>query len=175
MGQEDFGMEKTLNDQRMAEEMVGPEAYAKQFQLGQDYATTNASTQDRGASGQTGLTQMAYGNMWNANQAANQAGKSAMDAALTNYGIQAPKAGWGTKLLTGLGSAGLNLLVPGLGSAVGGAIPGGSGGGGFSGLGSMLGGWFGNGGSGANSGWGTNWGGDWGTDWGGEWGTGWGG
>jgi hypothetical protein len=82
---------------------------------------------------------------------------------------------WGTKLLTGLGSAGLNLLVPGLGSAVGGAIPGGSGGGGFSGLGSMLGGWFGNGGSGANSGWGTNWGGDWGTDWGGEWGTGWGG
>jgi len=148
MGQEDFGTEKLLNDQKMMEELVGPEMMAKQFQLGQDYSNTNTNAQDRGASGATGLTQMAYNNMFGSLGAANQAGNSALQAALANYGIQAPKAGWGPKLLTGLASGGLNLLFPGLGTAVGAVAGGGTPN--FSGIDWTK--WFGNGGEGANSG-----------------------
>ena len=107
-----------MNDQNNID-LKGIDLKTGQFNLGLGVNQLNQQGQDTGAQN---LTNIAQANFGNAGNAANIAGNYSQDAAgLWNkiYGNEAANAGWGTKMLTGLGTS---FLTGGLGGTLGSSL-----------------------------------------------------
>lgn len=117
---EDFDTAARIATMLNGEEITANDMRQQHYENGQDWVINNYTRRDAGAAN--------IGNIYaregqQQNTAANIARGFGSDAT-ANYGQtyqqEAGRGGWGTRLAVGLGAAGLNLVAPGLGTAVGG-------------------------------------------------------
>ncbi|HUT60246.1 MAG TPA: hypothetical protein VNA25_20570 [Phycisphaerae bacterium] len=101
---------------------------AEQYGLGERQQILDLAQRNLGATQVGGIGQQQTNAALAAAQAARGFGSDALKDSLASYGLEAPSAGWGTKLLGGLAGGALNLVAPGAGTALSGAVGGGGGG-----------------------------------------------
>lgn len=103
-----------MNDQNNLD-LKGIDLRTGQYNLGLGLNQLNQQGQDTGAQSLTGIAQSNFGNAGNAANIAGNYGNEASRLWNGIYQNEAANAGWGTKLLTGLGgSIGSSLLTGGL-------------------------------------------------------------
>jgi hypothetical protein len=118
---QDWQTNKALTDELSNAQLEGIGLNQQQFNAGMGYRTADLAERNAGANnvGNYGQNQLNYA--LQSGQMANNFGNTAMDAYKTAYGYEAPQAGWGAKMLAAAGGAALNMVVPGMGTAVTGA------------------------------------------------------
>ncbi len=132
---QDVGARNSQLENENSNEMTNQGLLDQQFQAGANLTGANNQRRDAAVSG---LGQAA-GQQYNVGLARGSQGLQNANSALqgfgTSYGLEAPSAGWGAKLLGGAASAAIQA-IPGigqagaiLGPAVGGGVAGGGGGG----------------------------------------------
>lgn len=99
-----------------------------EFNSGMGYRTADLGERNQGAAqvGDYGNRMLDYS--MRGSGAAQGWGNTAEDAYRTAYGYEAPKAGYGVKMLASAAGAGLDMIAPGAGTALTGAFGGGYGG-----------------------------------------------
>ncbi len=135
MEQQDWQAAADLLREANGEELTAIDVRNLAYSRGQDWITQNLGRRD---AGMANLAQLYAREGTQAGNAAATAGNFG-DAASRSYDAtrqqEAGRGNWGTRLITGAATAGLDLLVPGLGTSVGrvaggvnGGAPGGTGG-----------------------------------------------
>jgi len=114
-----------------AAEIAGGRLQDGQFDRGVAWTGMDQSTRDNAVSNLGRIGSQYYNNMFQSSSQAQGWGNQANNAYQTAYEREAPKAGWGSRLLGGIASAALPLIFPGsgmgsqAGRAIGGAAIGG--------------------------------------------------
>jgi hypothetical protein len=102
LGMQDYNTSQGLLDKAMTEEAWGPAALSGQFNVGQNYANTNATAQDRGNVGMSGIAQQDLSRAIQQTLAAQGFSQDAINAQLKLLGIESANAGWGAKMLAAM-------------------------------------------------------------------------
>lgn len=113
MATSDFNTVAGLNTNDNQLELTDLGLRKDQYALGADQILKNQQIQDQAAGQLTGIAQSNFGNAMGANSAASGYARDAVGNYNDIYAREAANAGWGTKLLGGLGMAGLNALTGG--------------------------------------------------------------
>ena len=144
MEQQDWQTAANILNQDSQEQLTALELKNLAYSKGNDYVTQAFNRKNAMMGNLQGMAGSQYARA-DANYAqANRAGQAAQGAYQQTAQQEAGKGGWGTRLLVGGATAGLNAIVPGLGTVVGGAA-----GGALGGSGAMGGGWPSGGGYGS--------------------------
>lgn len=120
MAMADFNTAAGLNQNDNQLELTDLGLRKDQYGLGANQILQNQQIQDQAAGQLTGIAQSNFGNAQGANSAAGGYAQQAANLWNQIYGQEAANAGWGTKMLGGLGTAGLNALTGGAAGSVGG-------------------------------------------------------
>jgi hypothetical protein len=146
---EDWQTAANILREQNQEELTAMDVRNLAYNKGQEWLSQNLGRKDAAMSNLANMYAQEGSRANTAAQIAQGFGNNAATNYAKTYQQEAPKGNWGTRALIGAGAAGLDLLVPGLGSSVGGAIGGAftpaGGGGGAPGSGQYGGGWGGGG------------------------------
>ena len=136
IGIQDVDRQNAITEGDGASELQSGRVYDNQFDRGTAWQGMNQATKDTAANNLGQIGRNYSQNMFQAGSQAGQFGRDATNAYHASYAMEAPKAGWGSRLLGGIASTALNFAVPGSGGVsqairgIGGAAIGGVSGGG---------------------------------------------
>ena len=119
MQQQDWGAVNDILGQMNQDELTGVGLGQQQFGAGGNFLDWQQGRRDQPYNVLAGLGQQDIGNMFRgANQAQSFSGDAANEA-MQRYMQEQANAGWGSKLLGGIGMGALNMLLPGSGALMG--------------------------------------------------------
>jgi hypothetical protein len=107
MEREDFTTKAGLTNAQTDADLLGLDLKSGAYQQGLGYTTQDQATKDAAMAKILGISTQDYQNMFRSADTASGYGNAALQAMLAQYGIEAPEAGWGTKMLAG---GGMDLL-----------------------------------------------------------------
>lgn len=120
MDNEDFQTAANILQMMNGEELTAMDVRNMAYNMGNDWVLNNYARQDAGAANMANIYAREQQQQNNAAEIARGFGNDAANNYARTYQQEAGRGGWGTRLLVGGATAGLNMLVPGLGTAVGG-------------------------------------------------------
>lgn len=120
MENEDFQTAANILQMMNGEELTAMDVQNMKYQMGQDWVLNNYARKDAGTANLANTYAREQQQQNNAANIARGFGSDAYQNYARTYDQEAGKGGWGTRLIVGGATAGLNALVPGLGTAVGG-------------------------------------------------------
>ena len=128
------GVEISRSSESILREMNGANLTALDIQnmvndRGANWVANDLARRDAGNANRASIYAREQGREMDSARTAQGFGQQAQQGYSQVAQQEAGKGGWGTRLLTGIAGAGLNMVAPGLGSVVTGALGGGGGGG----------------------------------------------
>jgi hypothetical protein len=118
IGLEDWQIGAGLDREMNAEDLMGLNLANMQFDRGAAHRARNLGAQETALGNLQGISQQGTQNAQNWMQIGNQMYNPMMQGFQNTYNQEAPNAGYGKKIIGGIGGAALNYFVPGAGTAM---------------------------------------------------------